>query len=292
MPGTYAHFKLGEDVRNMVSPKVALIIDEYPEVFYIGLHGPDLLFYYNALTKNKVNTIGFGMHEIAGEVFFKKAAEIIRQSGYDMACFSYILGFLCHFALDVTCHGYVNEIVEQKIADHLGFESELERVLLLENGKNPETAVLTNHLNASYKNAQVIQKFFPKLTVKEVEKCIKDMKFYLNMLIPKNNVKRGILCGALKAAGQYDSLKGLIINKNENKACQEEVKRLRKLYEDGKTLAEKLLEDYYYLSEIQNNNPTLAVKAIVEKGNELGFEIVDEELKAQIDAQIAESEVE
>ncbi len=55
---------------------------------------------------------------------------------------------------------------------------------------------------------------------------------------------------------------------------------------------EKLLEDYYYLSEIQNNNPTLAVKAIVEKGNELGFEIVDEELKAQIDAQIAESEAE
>ena len=39
-------------------------------------------------------------------------------------------------------------------------------------------------------------------------------------------------------------------------------------------------------------NPTLAVKAIVEKGNELGFEIVDEELKAQIDAQIAESEAE
>ncbi len=53
---------------------------------------------------------------------------------------------------------------------------------------------------------------------------------------------------------------------------------------------DNLLNDYYFLTEIQNNNPTMTVKAIVDKGNELGFEIVDEKLKEQIDSQIAESE--
>lgn len=49
---------------------------------------------------------------------------------------------------------------------------------------------------------------------------------------------------------------------------------------------EKMLNDFYFLSEIENNNPTLAIKAIIEKGNELGFEIVDQDVKAKIDAQL------
>lgn len=244
MPGTYAHFKLGDDVRKLVSPKVSLIIDEYPEVFYIGLHGPDLLFYYNALTKNRVNTLGFDLHEVAGRDYFQKAADIIRKSGYNNACISYTLGFLCHFALDVTCHGFVNENVEKKVASHLEIESELERELLLNVGRDPQKAILTGHLHASRENAVVIQQFFQELSVKEVEKCIKDMKFYLNMLVPKNPVKRFILYNGLKFAGMYETHKGLVINIKENKACCESTKTLKKLFVEAEGLAVRLLNDY------------------------------------------------
>ena len=44
------------------------------------------------------------------------------------------------------------------------------------------------------------------------------------------------------------------------------------------TSADKLLDDYYYLADMQSSNPTLALKATLEKGKELGFEIKSEEL--------------
>ncbi len=46
-----------------------------------------------------------------------------------------------------------------------------------------------------------------------------------------------------------------------------------------------LLDDYYFLSDLQNYDPTLVVKSLVKKGEELGFEIVDEDLKAKLAAQ-------
>ena len=52
---------------------------------------------------------------------------------------------------------------------------------------------------------------------------------------------------------------------------------------------EALLNDYYYIASLQSTYPTMAVKAIMEKGTELGFEIKDEDLKAQIEAQLEEN---
>lgn len=47
-----------------------------------------------------------------------------------------------------------------------------------------------------------------------------------------------------------------------------------------------LLNDFYYINDLANSDPTLTIKAIVDKANQLGFEIKDENLKAQIDAQL------
>ncbi|MCR4855342.1 MAG: peptidyl-prolyl cis-trans isomerase [Erysipelotrichaceae bacterium] len=52
---------------------------------------------------------------------------------------------------------------------------------------------------------------------------------------------------------------------------------------------ETLLNDYYFIADLENNNPTLIIKAVTEKAKELGFEIKDEGLKAQIEAQLEEN---
>ncbi len=52
---------------------------------------------------------------------------------------------------------------------------------------------------------------------------------------------------------------------------------------------EALLNDYYFIANLQSNYPTMAIKAIMEKGTELGFETKDEDLKAQIEAQLEEN---
>lgn len=44
--------------------------------------------------------------------------------------------------------------------------------------------------------------------------------------------------------------------------------------------------DSEFLSEIENQNPTLSIKAIMNKADELGYKIVDEQLQTYIDTQI------
>lgn len=244
MPTTYAHYKLGLEVRKKATPQVADIIEEYPQLFQIGLHGPDLLFYYKALSKNKVNKIGYHLHELPGRVYFEQAAEIIKQKDYHKSYLAYTLGFLCHYALDVTCHGWVNENVRKGIADHLEIEAELDRELLLRDGKDPAKAILTGHLNPSRKNAEVISAFFPEITVEEIEKSIKDMIFYLNLLVAKTPLKRWGLTTALKLAGKYDTFHGLIINKEKNNKCKQCTDRLLELFEEGKERALQLTDEY------------------------------------------------
>lgn len=56
------------------------------------------------------------------------------------------------------------------------------------------------------------------------------------------------------------------------------------------TTNEAFLNDYYFLSSLESTYPDMAIKAIMEKGKELGFEIKNEDLKAQIEAQLEEEE--
>lgn len=244
MPTSYAHYKFGQEVKNRLSGEVADIVKEYPQLFHLGLHGPDLLFYYNALKKNKVNTTGFGLHEYSGRYVFERAARIIREKNMDKAHQAYIYGFLCHYSLDVSCHGCVNAFDATGIAGHLEIEAELDREMLLRDGKDPISTILTGHLVSSRENADVIKDFFPGITTEEIEKTIKDMIFYLNFLVAPGKVKRWFFEKALKLVGKYDEFGGLMINLNKNHDCDETVERLLDLYQDAKELAVKLIQEY------------------------------------------------
>ena len=49
MPSTYAHFRFGQEVYKELLPKCRTVIDAFRPLYDIGLHGPDILFYYHAL---------------------------------------------------------------------------------------------------------------------------------------------------------------------------------------------------------------------------------------------------
>ena len=58
MPSTYAHYRFGEDIKRQLYGREKLIIEKYQDLFEIGLHGPDILFYYKPLKGNKINEVG------------------------------------------------------------------------------------------------------------------------------------------------------------------------------------------------------------------------------------------
>ena len=109
MPAIYAHFVFGEKMKKVYSPQLKEKALHSPELFEIGLHGPDILFYYHPLGKNRVNQTGYRMHEQPGGEFFRSAAEKLKSLPGDEQgdALSYLLGFLCHFTLDRSCHPYI-----------------------------------------------------------------------------------------------------------------------------------------------------------------------------------------
>ena len=104
MPTTYAHYKFGKEVMSALPRPLQNAIENNRELFDIGLHGPDILFYYRAAVKNRVSGQGYELHEKMADEFFEHAVQVIGEEDNPAAARAYIYGFICHFALDSECH--------------------------------------------------------------------------------------------------------------------------------------------------------------------------------------------
>ncbi len=127
MPSTYAHYRLGKEVALSLPERLRNIIKKHMELYDIGLHGPDILFYYKPFFANRVNQTGFGMHEEQGKCFFEEAGNTIRAKEKNDEHLAYIFGFICHFVLDSQCHGYIDEKIERSGVSHTEIEAEFDR---------------------------------------------------------------------------------------------------------------------------------------------------------------------
>ena len=58
MPTTYTHYRFGKEVISALPRPLQGAIENHRELFDIGLHGPDILFYHKALIKYPVNAQG------------------------------------------------------------------------------------------------------------------------------------------------------------------------------------------------------------------------------------------
>ena len=134
MPSTYAHRRFGADVLALLPDGLRATLEQHRELYDIGLHGPDLMFYYKALQSNPVNRLGNAMHEQKGEVFFTRARTVVENATDKSAALAYALGFVCHFALDSTCHPYVEAYVRESGVGHCEIETEFDNALMREDG--------------------------------------------------------------------------------------------------------------------------------------------------------------
>ena len=86
MPTTYAHDLFGQKVYRQLPDQVKEIIRKNGELYRIGLHGPDIFFYY-FIFKNHVSSVGYRMHKEKARAFCSFIANIRRRP----ACKMYLL---------------------------------------------------------------------------------------------------------------------------------------------------------------------------------------------------------
>ena len=110
---------------------------------------------------------------------------------------------MCHFALDSSCHGYVEKKIQVSGITHTEIEVEFDRCLLVRDGKDPLRQCLTEHIISTPENARVIAAFFPTVTEKNVEQSLRPMIRYNRLLIAPRPVKRQMICTLLQLTGNY-----------------------------------------------------------------------------------------
>lgn len=247
MPSTYAHYVFGKEVFQKYPKSLQERISPHLPLYHIGLHGPDILFYYKPLSKNPVNQTGHLMHDQPASLFFEKAAGLLRETeedGLSDKRMAYLCGFLCHFALDSCCHSYVKKKIQVSGITHTEIEVEFDRCLLVRDGKDPIRQHLTEHIIPAPEYAQVIEPFFPVVTAKEVEKSLRSMIKCDRLFVAPNPVKRQLIYTLLGVSKSTKGLRGLLVNPEPNPECRDSNDGLRQRMEEAAPLCLRLTDNF------------------------------------------------
>ena len=243
MPSTYAHARLGNDAEKCADEKIKGIIERNRDCYSLGLHGPDLLFYFKPLTANKINAIGYGIHERFASEFFKRAKDIFEKRGKREADEAYLLGFLCHFALDSEGHPIVNAEMKDKNISHTEIETAFDRHLLLKDGKDPFGTDLTAHIKDTEQTRSAAAAYF-NVTEKQAEKAIRSIKFYNKLINSDGKFTRGMVTLLLKISGNWKLMHGTMLPLELKPAWQDGINGLSAAYENAVKKAARLMENY------------------------------------------------
>ena len=252
MPTTYTHYRFGKDVLLNLPDQLRKTAEDKRELFDIGLHGPDILFYYYPVCYNHVNQTGVKLHKKPAYDFFEHAAKIINKKKHNVSGEAYIFGFICHYALDSVCHKYIEKIIEVSGIGHSEIEMELDRRLMEKDGLDPLTYVPVHHILPLKKSAYVIAPFFEGIKPEEVLQSLKGMRWALKQLMPLNKIKDVIVRSALKIAG-LESKYGLFMSHERNKKCDPYCSILEEKYNECISFAVKLICGYKEYLEGKEN---------------------------------------
>ena len=134
MPNLYAHYLTGQaSFEKLLQLQQQALLKHWP-AYRIGLQGPDFLFYFCLRPPRflkRVYRMGGDLHGRNIGEFFAAAIRYLRalQGEERASALAYFAGFLCHYALDTTAHGYIYYFVPDD-RYHTLFETRLDCALM------------------------------------------------------------------------------------------------------------------------------------------------------------------
>lgn len=227
MPAVYAHRVFGDAIINTLSHSLFERLEPHLPLFRMGLHGPDLLFYYKPLRKTPLRTMGDLLHERSGRQVLGCMLDTLPTLPLEQqdAGFAYILGFACHYLLDSACHPYVEQLTKAGKAPHCTIEGELDLWLIAAEEKKPSEVDPVSHLaELSADDCAVIAPFFaalsrtvyPQAPLKErsgqIVSAHRTMLRLNRIFASPSGAVRGLARAGLFLTGGYEERRGLVYN--------------------------------------------------------------------------------
>lgn len=243
MPSAYTHYRFGDEMLRRLPEKLRRRIEPHRALYDIGVHGPDILFYFHPLKKTEIRKSGSDMHKRPGREFFAHAAEIIRPlQGVDRArALAYVYGFITHFSLDSACHTYVEQRVRATGVTHTEIEVEFDRRLMAKDGCPQRCPV--EHIVANDVCADTIWPFYAGVEQKDILHSLKSMRIYGRILDVRQKWAKAILKKVLAAVDSKGELPGWMAT-GHNSACDETVEGLLARWPAGVARAEMLMQEF------------------------------------------------
>lgn len=244
MPSVYAHFLFGQSVKQRLNPELQKITETHRYDYALGLQGPDILFYYHPLTKNAVCQEGLDIHQRPAADFLNRAGRILND-GCDDAMAAYILGFICHYILDSSCHTYVKQEMDRTGISHSEIETEFDRFLLRGQKMTMRSFHPADLIIAGPEFCSRIAPFYPGISSSQIYKSVCAMRRYLAILFGMGLFTRGTAKFILWATGNLQKYGGLLPTEKPNPACAESCRILYSALQENIAPAVELSWDYF-----------------------------------------------
>lgn len=244
MPALAAHYYFGQEVLKLLHPALQHLLDIHRDAFNVGLQGPDILFNYRPLTRNKVNKLGSRLHGTRAAHFLKSAIYTIDKTKDEYAC-AYLMGMICHFTLDKQCHLYI-DTVAVAFKDHILLESAFECKILSMVGENPLTFKRYALIKGNSNLYEMLPRLYTELTRNQLKGAVCGMRRYERLFYSPTGRKLRFLRFIEKCFTGSTDFSGMALTKELN-PDSEQTDKILALYHEAIPLAAKELEDLYQL---------------------------------------------
>ena len=244
MPTTYAHDLFGKMVYHRLDPEIQEKIKKYQTTYQIGLHGPDILFYVRPFHKNRFNQMAHRLHREEAAGFFERGRELYQKTGNE-EILVYLLGFICHFMLDSTCHPYISEYMKKTGARHDESETEFDRALMVRTGKDPFHYQPGSVIRIEKNSVDAISEVMEGMSHKDIVRALMGTKFYTRLPICDSEKKRKVKLAVARILFMYRLADGRIIRGEPKDICLESTQHLTQLFLQTVPEAAAMINEYY-----------------------------------------------
>jgi hypothetical protein len=224
MPACLAHYQFGQDVLKSLDATIRQIALTFKPEYDCGLQGPDIFFFYQPYRRNSVFDYGAKRHGEPGVRMFAPIMEKTR----DKAALSYLLGLLCHYALDKWCHPYVyrhsrGDVKLARSYEHQRMEAAFDKHIALKHGL---TKPRHRFLPAASLDNEAMVSLWPGIRANTLKKCVSAERRAIRLLD-----KRRFLEACEIIAGKPGALTPMTLPREVGNTQAVHVRNLEALYE-------------------------------------------------------------
>lgn len=241
MPSAYAHYRFGREVLSQLPRDLSRMLQRFPQLYNMGLQGPDFFFYHNPLMHTATGALASHFHSQSGKEFFENCLKTLKANPSEGAR-AYLYGVLGHYCLDSVCHPFVKEIAGEGKIGHMELETEFDRFLFEQDGKLPaDTQSMARLLKLTRGECVTVAQFYPPTTPGAVNASVRHMAWVDRLATAKNRKLARKLMGVGGEVGSQ-----MVKTQFANETCGHLDEPLLALYKEalGKypSLAEQLTE--------------------------------------------------